>query len=43
MWYCCSLRLEVEQVSRDGARKRAYGLRDGQVIESVLMPYEDGR
>lgn len=38
-----SLRLEIEQVSQDGTRKRAYKLHDGQVIESVLMPYEDGR
>ncbi|CEM09761.1 unnamed protein product [Vitrella brassicaformis CCMP3155] len=32
-----------ERVSRDGTLKRAYVLRDGQVIESVLMPYKDGR
>ncbi|CAN0314724.1 unnamed protein product [Phaeothamnion confervicola] len=38
-----SLTLAAEQVSRDGTRKRAYRLRDGQVIESVLMPYSDGR
>ncbi|EED91627.1 predicted protein, partial [Thalassiosira pseudonana CCMP1335] len=38
-----SLHLEVEQVSQDGTRKRAYKLHDGQMIESVLMPYEDGR
>ena len=38
-----SLHLEIEQVSSDGTRKRAYKLHDGQVIESVLMPYEDGR
>ena len=31
------------QVSKDGTRKRAYELVDGQVIESVLMPYSDGR
>ena len=34
----------AEQVSqRDGTIKRAYELRDGSVIESVLMPYRDGR
>ena len=34
----------AEQVSRrDGTIKRAYELRDGSVIESVLMPYKDGR
>ncbi|KAL3769078.1 hypothetical protein ACHAWU_008770 [Discostella pseudostelligera] len=38
-----SLHLEIEQVSKDGTRKRAYKLHDGQMIESVLMPYEDGR
>ena len=32
-----------ELVSRDGTVKRAYRLHDGQLIESVLMPYEDGR
>jgi len=39
-----ALQLAVEAVSKDGTRKRAYELRDGQLIESVLMgPYEDGR
>lgn len=39
-----ALQLAVEAVSKDGTRKRAYQLRDGQLIESVLMgPYEDGR
>jgi len=38
-----SLHLEVEQISTDGTKKRAYKLHDGQMIESVLMPYEDGR
>ncbi len=38
-----SLHLEMEQISQDGTRKRAYKLHDGQMIESVLMPYEDGR
>jgi 23S rRNA (adenine2503-C2)-methyltransferase len=31
------------QVSKDGTVKRAYALPDGQLIESVLMPYKDGR
>lgn len=38
-----TLKLVSEQVSRDGTRKRAYELKDGQIIESVLMPYDDGR
>jgi hypothetical protein len=38
-----SLSLEVEAISKDGTRKRAYRLWDGQLIESVLMPYADGR
>mmetsp|Transcript_6916 Transcript_6916/g.9922 ORF Transcript_6916/g.9922 Transcript_6916/m.9922 type:complete len:695 (+) Transcript_6916:127-2211(+) len=38
-----SLDLNVEVISKDGTRKRAYKLWDGQLIESVLMPYEDGR
>ena len=38
-----SLQLEFEQISKDGTRKRAYALPDGQLIESVLMPYRDGR
>lgn len=38
-----SLHLQVERISKDGTRKRAYRLFDGQLIESVLMPYEDGR
>lgn len=38
-----TLKLESEQLSKDGTIKRAYSLHDGQLIESVLMPYEDGR
>ena len=38
-----TLQLAVEQVSKDGTVKRAYQLHDGQMIESVLMPYKDGR
>jgi hypothetical protein len=37
------LTLVSEQISKDGTRKRAYRLQDGQLIESVLMPYNDGR
>ena len=32
-----------EQNSADGTLKRLYDLGDGQLIESVLMPYNDGR
>ena len=38
-----ALEIAVEQVSKDGTVKRAYKCPDGQVIESVLMPYQDGR
>ena len=38
-----SLKVAVEQKSRDGTVKRAYELPDGQLVESVLMPYSDGR
>jgi 23S rRNA (adenine2503-C2)-methyltransferase len=38
-----SLTLDMEEVSKDGTKKRAYRLHDGQLIESVLMPYDDGR
>ena len=38
-----SLKVVTEQISKDGTIKRAYSLKDGQIIESVLMPYEDGR
>lgn len=37
------LELAAQQVSRDGTIKRVYRLSDGQLIESVLMPYADGR
>ncbi|MDX1993667.1 MAG: 23S rRNA (adenine(2503)-C(2))-methyltransferase RlmN [bacterium] len=33
----------AEQSSRDGTVKRLYKLDDGQLIESVLMPYDDDR
>lgn len=38
-----SLTLNTELISKDGTKKRAYQLADGQLIESVLMPYSDGR
>mmetsp|Transcript_7873 Transcript_7873/g.16175 ORF Transcript_7873/g.16175 Transcript_7873/m.16175 type:complete len:485 (-) Transcript_7873:146-1600(-) len=38
-----SMQVAVEQVSKDGTRKRAYELWDGQLVEAVLMPYNDGR
>jgi 23S rRNA (adenine2503-C2)-methyltransferase len=37
------LELVAEQLSKDGTVKRLYRLRDGQLIESVLMPYDDER
>src|SRR5262245_55540470 len=38
-----SLQLEAEQSSYDGMIKRLYRLPDGQLIESVLMEYDDER
>ena len=38
-----ALELHTELVSKDGTVKRAYALPGGQLIESVLMPYADGR
>ena len=35
--------VDIEQSSEDGTRKRLYRLPDGALIESVLMPYRDGR
>lgn len=37
------LQLVTEQTSHDGTVKRLYRLHDGQLIESVLMPYDDDR
>lgn len=37
------LRLVTEQRSQDGTIKRLYRLTDDQLIESVLMPYDDHR
>lgn len=38
-----NLQVAISQVSKDGTEKRLYRLPDGQMIESVLMPYQDGR
>lgn len=38
-----TLAVDTEQVSGDGTVKRLYRLGDGQLIESVLMPYADDR
>ena len=38
-----TLQLVTEQNSHDGTQKRLYRLHDGQLIESVLMPYDDHR
>lgn len=38
-----TLRLVTQQSSNDGTTKRLYALDDGQLIESVLMPYNDHR
>ncbi len=37
------LTVDTEQQSRDGTVKRLYRLADGQLVESVLMPYDDDR
>lgn len=37
------LSVAAEQASKDGTLKRVYQLPDGQLIESVLMPYDDDR
>lgn len=38
-----TLEILAEQSSNDGTVKRLYKLHDGQLIESVLMPYNDHR
>ncbi|TVQ92974.1 MAG: 23S rRNA (adenine(2503)-C(2))-methyltransferase RlmN [Deltaproteobacteria bacterium] len=38
-----TLRVAAEQRSADGTLKRVYELSDGQLVESVLMPYADDR
>ena len=37
------LHIAAERASSDGTAKRVYELPDGQLIESVLMPYDDDR
>lgn len=37
------LEVATEQSSKDGTVKRLYRLHDGQLIEAVLMPYDDTR
>ena len=43
MFQVGTLTIASEQISKDGTIKRAYALHDNQLIEAVLMPYEDGR
>ena len=38
-----TLSIDLEQVSKDGTCKRLYRLHDNKLVESVLMPYKDGR
>jgi 23S rRNA (adenine2503-C2)-methyltransferase len=38
-----TLAVAHEQRSKDGTIKRLYRLHDGRLIETVLMPYQDGR
>ena len=38
-----SLETVARQTSRDGTEKRVYRLHDDQLVESVLMPYNDDR
>lgn len=38
-----TLEIAAERSSKDGTVKRLYRLPDGQLIESVLMPYDDDR
>ena len=38
-----TLNLVTEQISRDGTVKRLHRLNDGQLVESVLMEYDDQR
>jgi 23S rRNA (adenine2503-C2)-methyltransferase len=38
-----TLQVAAEQRSADGTIKRLYRLHDGRHVESVLMPYDDGR
>jgi 23S rRNA (adenine2503-C2)-methyltransferase len=38
-----SYEIVKQQTSRDGTIKRALQFQDGQIIEAVMMPYDDGR
>src|SRR5262245_40709073 len=38
-----TMSVAAERTSSDGTVKRVYRLGDGQLIESVVMPYGDGR
>ncbi|MEQ1503487.1 MAG: 23S rRNA (adenine(2503)-C(2))-methyltransferase RlmN [Myxococcota bacterium] len=38
-----TLTVAAEQTSTDGTVKRVHRLADGQLIETVVMPYDDGR
>lgn len=38
-----TLSVAHQQASKDGTLKRLYRLHDGKLIETVLMPYSDGR
>ena len=40
---CGTMEISQERVSGDGTRKRLWRCDDGALIESVLMPYNDGR
>ena len=40
---CGTMEISHERVSGDGTRKRLWRCDDGALIESVLMPYNDGR
>lgn len=43
MYKIGTLKTVKEVISKDGTQKRIYALHDSQYIESVRMPYEDGR
>ncbi|MBP5281844.1 MAG: 23S rRNA (adenine(2503)-C(2))-methyltransferase RlmN [Lachnospiraceae bacterium] len=41
-WYCSLQMVEVQTSKLDGTRKYLFGLRDGNVVESVWMQYKHG-
>ena len=41
-WYCSLQVVEVQESKLDGTRKYLFGLRDGNVVESVWMQYKHG-